>query len=139
MVVGGVRGVDGGLGGELALGEAIQAVSLPREGNVVGDVGCFAIQLIRFDNEVADIPADCAEGHVTDRGRSDGGDQHSRARPARPVDGGDHRAEDERCRDHQQSGEHHVGVGVGDAVEDGVMFQLALEPAEVDVECEQQQ
>ncbi len=71
LIVGGIGRLDGRLSGKLALGEPVQSVGLPRQVDVVGNIGLLANQLVRFDDKAADVPADCLKGDITDRGRKD--------------------------------------------------------------------
>jgi hypothetical protein len=73
LVVFGIGGVDGGFGGELVLREFIEAVGGAGGGDVVGDVGFFADELVGLDDEGADVPAGDAEDDVGERGGCDGG------------------------------------------------------------------
>ena len=136
LIVGRVGGIDRGLGGKLALGELVQPISLLGELDVVGDVGSLAHQLVRLDDEVADVPAHQAQREIAEHGRNHGGDKQFRSRAAQRIDQRDARAEEKRRADNQQAAERHMRVRVVDALEDGVMVQHALEAADVHVHCD---
>ena len=69
LVVGWIGCADGGLGGKLALREAVEAICLAGHLDVVGDVGLLADKFVGLDDEAADIPADHADRDITDHGR----------------------------------------------------------------------
>ncbi len=130
LIVGGVGGIDRGLGGKLTLLELVEPVCLLGELDVVGDVGGLAHQLVGLDDEVADVPAHHAHREIAEHGWNHGGDKQLRSRAAQRVEQRDARAEEKRQADDQQSGDGHMRVGVVDALEDGVMVQQALEAAD---------
>ena len=63
--------VDGRLRGKLALHDSVQSVGLPRQVDVVGDIGLLAHELVRFDDKAADVPGDYLKADITDRSRKD--------------------------------------------------------------------
>ena len=65
LVVRGVDRLDAGFGRERPLHDPVERVRLPRHLDVVRDVRRFAHQLVRLDDEVADVPADDADDGVT--------------------------------------------------------------------------
>ena len=58
---------------------------------------------------------------------------------AEGVGGGDCGSEDEGGADDEQAGEGDVGVGVGDALEDGVVLEEEVESADVDIDGEDEE
>ena len=132
LVVGGVGCLDGGFGGEFLLVEAVETVGLAGGLDVVGDVGLFADELVGLDDEVADVPADEAEGDVADGCGRDGGGDEAAARDANRVDGRDDGAGDEGEGDEEEAVDGDVGVSVVEAVEDGVVVEEELVAADVD-------
>ncbi len=132
LVVGGVGGVDGGFGGKLLLVEAVETEGLAGDLDVVGDVRALADELVGLDDEVGDVPADEAEGDVADSGGKHGGGDEAASRDAEGVEGGDDGAGDESEGDEEEAVDGDVGVGVVEAVEDGVVIEEELEAADVD-------
>ena len=120
-----------GFSGELALGEAVEAVGLARQGDVAGDVRPLAVELVGFDDEGAHVPSGHA-GHdpASCRG-NDGRQQPTRARLEQAAGEGNRRPEQERHADEQHACQRDVCVGVGDAGEDGVRFEEEIEAADV--------
>ena len=77
LIVGGVGRVDGRLRREFALRDAVQSIGLPRQVDVVGNVGPLANQLVRLHDKVADVPGTYLEREITDQDRSEGSHQPS--------------------------------------------------------------
>ncbi len=69
LIVRRIGRLDGRLSGKLALRDLVQSVGLPRQVDVVGNVGLLANQFVRFDDKAADVPARLLEG------------RHNRPRP----------------------------------------------------------
>ena len=133
LIVGGVGSLDGCLRGKLALGEAVQPEGLPRQINVVGNVGLLANQLIGFDDKAGNIPADCLKRKVTDHGGKNRQHQPAPAGQHRQgVDARQHRAQQQRRAHHEHAGKQDVRVHVGYAAEDGVILKQLLEAADVE-------
>ena len=62
LIVRRIGRLDGRLRGKFALREAVQSIGLPRQVNVVGNVGSLANQFVGLDDKAADVPADIFEG-----------------------------------------------------------------------------
>ena len=123
-----------GFGGELLLGDAVEAVGLAGEGDVPGDIGLLADQLVGLDDESGHVPGDDLNQEKADhRGH---GSQHQPAHPgmSNEIEGGDSRSHDEGHADGQHAGDGDVGVGVGDAAKDGVILQKQFEAADIDAQ-----
>ncbi len=132
LIVGRVRGVDGGFGRELALGKAVKPVGLPGHGDVVRDVGLLAHQLIGFDDEVSYVPADKGKQEIAETGGQNSDNKPQAARLPGRVEPCHNGPEDKREGDGEQPPDHDVSIGVGDAVEDGVVLKHAPEAVDID-------
>jgi hypothetical protein len=105
----------------------------------VRDVGRFAHQLVRLDDEVRHVPADDSDEDVAHHGRDDGGAEPSCARSCDGVDERDQRPGGERAGNDEHARQDHVRLGIGDAGEDRVILEQALVSPEVDLDGEYQQ
>ena len=132
LVVSGIGGFEGGLRRELVLHQAIEPVGLARGLNVESDVGLFAHQLVGFHDEAAHVPGGNLNEEIADQGGDGREEEPAHARARGKVDEGEDGAENERQRNQQQSAVDDVGIGVGDAAEDGVIFKQELETGDVD-------
>ena len=119
--------------------DAIERVSPASHLDVMLDEWPLAHQLIRLDDEAADVPADQADQHVTD----DCGRRRCQ-QPSRPRcrDRAVHRnrGTGDQCRAHdQQSGQCNVGIGIGDAGKNGVVLKQPLVASKIGAQREHQQ
>ena len=112
------------------LRDAIEGVRPPRELDVVPDIRLLSHELVRFDDEAAHIPADHTDPDGAEHRRHDRSDEPAEARSRGGVDERQPGAEHERAGHDQRAGEPDVGVGVGDAGENRVIVEEALEPSE---------
>ena len=76
LIVRRVSRLDSRIRGKLALRDSVQSVGLARQVGVEDNVGLLANQLVRFNYKAADVPGDCLNRQITDRGRN------NRAQPA---------------------------------------------------------
>ena len=125
---------DGGLCGELLLREAVEPIGLAGELDVVGDEGLLADELVGFDDKVRGVRRDQTDGDVTDGRGSDGEGDAAAGGLAEGVCGGDGGAEEKRNGNEELAGDGDVGVGIGGAVEDGVVVQQGGVAGDEDVQ-----
>ena len=71
-----VQRLDAGVGGKRVRLDAIERVRAPRHLDVVRDEGPLSHQLVRLDDEAADVPAHDGDDDVADDGRNDGRSSH---------------------------------------------------------------
>ena len=121
--------------------DAIEAVRLARELDVVRDVRGLAHQLVRLHDEAVDVRRDQADGDAADDGRDDRRDEPAKLRRGDRVHERHRGAEGERAGDDQHAGEPDVRVGVRDAAENrtAAIVEQLLEPAEIDPRRQHQQ
>ncbi len=131
LIVRGVGRRDVCLSGKLALRNSVQSVGLPRQCEIVGNIGLFANQLVRFHDEAADVPADYLKADITQRSRENRRRNPAPAWHPHGVDGRDHRAQNQRRADNQHSWKHDVRVRVAHARENRMRVEQLLESTEV--------
>ena len=131
LIVGRVGGLDGGLGGKLALREPVQPIGLTGHLDVMGNEGLFENQRVGFDPEAADVPAHQSYPGVTDDNRNQCGNQPASAGSENPSRRGDGRTQQQRRTGDQHAGDSDVRIGIGDAVEDRMVLEEQTEAAEI--------
>ena len=105
----------------------------------MGDEGLLADELVGFDDEVGGVGRDQTDGDVTDNCGRDGEDDAACGGVAEGVGGGDGGAEEKRQGNEDLAGNGDVGVGVGGAVEDGVVVQQGGVTGDEDVQGQDRQ
>ena len=119
------------LSGKLALRDSVQSVGLPRQFDVVGDIGLLANQFVRFHDKAADVPGDYLKGEITDRGGKNRRDKPAPAWRPHSVGSCDQRAQSERPTDDEHPCERDVRVSVGHTPEDRMFIEQSLESTEI--------
>src|SRR5580698_10178953 len=130
---------DSRLSRKLAQGEAVQSVGLPRQLDVVGNIGFLTNQLVRLDDKAAYVPANQLNSDKAARGRKDRQDKAASALRRDGVDGSDRCAENERHTNKEQAGKRNVRVRVGHTAKDRVCIEQSLEPVDIHAYREDQQ
>ena len=123
LVVGRVGRPYGRLGGKLVLRKAVQAVSLTRHFDVMGNKGRLAHQFVRLDNKAVDVPANHADHNINDHRRRDGRDEPAPAWLQYAACNGDCRPQQQSRANDQQADKGYVRICVSDSLKDGVMFK----------------
>ena len=120
------------------LQNSVQSVGLPRQVDVVANIGLLADQLVRLHDKTADVPADYLKGDITQRSR-----ENRRAKPASAphphgIDACDQGAENERRAHNEHSRERDVRVGVGHTPENCMIFEQSLVSTEEHAHCQEE-
>ena len=130
-ILGGLRGFDPGVGGKRVGLDAVERVSLPGHLDVMDDEGTLSHQLVRCNDESADVPAHGRDDEIARNGGNRRRQQPARARRAHRGRNGNESAGDERDAHDQSAAQIDVRVRVGDAREDRAVLEQKLEPAEI--------
>ena len=139
LIVWGVQCLEAALGRERPLLDAAQPVGLPRHLDIVRDERRLPHELVRLHDEARHVPAEDRDDRVTRRRGRGGQDQPAGSRRRDRVDERDQRSERQRARHDEEAGERDVRVGVGDAGEDRVVLEQAVESPEVDADGQHRQ
>ncbi len=139
LIAGRFHRLDSGVGGKRVGLDAVEREGPPRHFYVVLNEGTFSHQLIRRDDEIADVPAHPGDDEVADDGRNGDRQQPARARSIDRGDRGYDRAHEQRHADHQCAAQGDVSVRVGDTREDRTILEQMIEAPEVRAHREHQQ
>src|ERR1700686_4197260 len=118
LVVRRIGRLDGRLSRKLTLHDLVQSVGLPRQLDIVGNVGLLANKLVRFDNKAADVPAVYLDYEITCRGRNDRGNKPAHSPHAYAVDSCDYSAESKPDTDSEHAWNPDMGIGISHTAED---------------------